>query len=141
MVADDTDNRFRQVTSTIAVSVISRFDKYQTAQKVENGASLSNTAVVLTAINHSAGKFEELARNWGKPQEEPGQLFAIRTPGRRVTKDRRKTDQLSWRPTYGEIAQVDKIWESAGFPNRSAFVEATLDAFLPAAKSPGRKGN
>ncbi|MBH1939212.1 hypothetical protein I5Q34_33990 [Streptomyces sp. AV19] len=116
------------------MTVIARFEQYQTMEKMNNGVSLSNTAVVLTAINHSAGAFEELARKRNPSQEDSGQLFAIRTPGRRVTKERRKVDQLSWRPTYGEIARVDKIWEAARFPNRSAFVEATLDAFLPPLK-------
>ncbi|MFD6465230.1 hypothetical protein [Streptomyces goshikiensis] len=132
----DLENRFTQVTSLVDVTVVARFNAYQTAQKVKTGAEPANTVVVFTAINAAmkADKLGELSR---PPEGDPDDFLSIQTPGRRTSRERRRVDQLSWRPTYGQLAKIDEAWKDF-FKDRSAFINAVLDDFLPAAKPPRR---
>jgi hypothetical protein len=126
------DNRFTQVTSVIDVTVLARFEQYQLQEKIRNGSEPANTVVVFQAINDAVSKnrLQPLVGTL-EPEEEPGQLLSLNAPGRRVSREKRKTDQLSWRPTFANLAVIDRVWEQHGFPNRSKFVELCLNDFLP----------
>ncbi|MFE4304763.1 hypothetical protein ACFRR6_01595 [Streptomyces sp. NPDC056891] len=117
------------MTSIVDVTVVARFSAYQTAQKVKTGAEPANTVVVFEAINAAMreGKLSELGK---APEGDPDDFLSIHTPGRRTSRERRKTDQLSWRPTYGQLNKLDKVWK-AHFKDRSQFINAVLDDFLP----------
>ncbi|MEU9416048.1 hypothetical protein [Streptomyces sp. NPDC048272] len=125
-------NRFTQVTSIVDVAVLERFGAYQDAQKAKTGAEPANTVVVFEAINAAmrANKLGELSR---APEADPDDFLAIHTPGRRTSRERRKTDQLSWRPTFGQLGKLDTAWK-AHFKDRSQFINAVLDDFLPELK-------
>ncbi|MFD4241887.1 hypothetical protein ACFWP3_09845 [Streptomyces sp. NPDC058525] len=114
------------------MSVVERFHAYQLDQKVRTGSEPSNTVVVFQAIN-AAVRTNRLAELNEAPADDPEDFLAIHAPGRRTSRERRKTDQLSWRPTFGQLEKLDGVWP-AYFKDRSQFVNAVLDDFLPAAK-------
>ncbi|MFJ3658278.1 hypothetical protein ACIPPR_33845 [Streptomyces nigra] len=87
------------------------------------------------AINEAVAeaKLEELSKVVGD-DEDAGGFLSIQAPGRRTSRERRRTDQLSWRPTFANLGQIDELWPTAGFKDRSHFVNAVLDSFLPELK-------
>ncbi|MFI5864704.1 hypothetical protein [Streptomyces sp. NPDC051546] len=126
------DNRFTQVTSIVDVEVLERFNAYKLDQKIR-GSEPSNTVVVFQAINQAVAqsKLEELSKVAVEGQEEAGGFLSIQAPGRRTSRERRRTDQLSWRPTFANLEQIDDLWPTAGFKDRSHFVNGVLESFLP----------
>ncbi|MCQ1580446.1 hypothetical protein [Streptomyces parvus] len=129
------DNRFTQVTSIVDVEVLERFNAYKLDQKIR-GSEPSNTVVVFRAINQAVAqnKLEELSQEAGDEEEDAGGFLSIQAPGRRTSRERRRTDQLSWRPTFANLGQIDELWPTAGFKDRSHFVNEVLDSFLPELK-------
>ncbi|MFF7183014.1 hypothetical protein [Streptomyces sp. NPDC008121] len=113
-----------------------RFHAYQLDLKVRTGSEPSNTVVVFQAIN-AAVRANRLGELNEAPEEDPEDFLAIHAPGRRTSRERRKTDQLSWRPTFGQLAKLDGVWP-AYFKDRSQFINAVLNDFLPEAKRPRR---
>ncbi|WP_225636773.1 hypothetical protein [Streptomyces solaniscabiei] len=115
------------------VDVLERFKAYQLDQKVRTREEPSNTVVVFQAINAAvkSGKLGELN---SQPEEDEGEFLSIHAPGRRTSRERRRTDQLSWRPTFGNLDMIDGLWPEHNFKDRSQFINAVLDAYLPAAK-------
>ncbi|MCZ1012122.1 hypothetical protein [Streptomyces lydicus] len=85
------------------------------------------------AIN-DAVKARKLGELSSGPEEGSDDFLAIDVPDRRTSRERRKTDQLSWRPTFKDLSKIDKLWAEHKFANRSAFIEAVLDAYLSALK-------
>lgn len=127
------DDRFTQVTSIVEVEVLERFKAYQLDQKVRTKEEPSNTVVVFLAIN-AAVKDNKVAELNNAPADDADGFLAIHAPGRRTSRERRRTDQLSWRPTFGNLEMIDGLWPEHGFKDRSQFINAVLDAFLPEAK-------
>ncbi|MEV2236323.1 hypothetical protein AB0H69_48365 [Streptomyces phaeochromogenes] len=110
-----------------------RFKAHQLDQKVRTREEPSNTVVVFLAIN-AAVKGNKLAGLNGGPDDSGDDFLSIHAPGRRTSRERRRTDQLSWRPTFGNLDMIDALWPEHGFKDRSQFINAVLDAYLPAAK-------
>ncbi|MEU5240940.1 hypothetical protein ACH4UR_24850 [Streptomyces lydicus] len=131
------DERFTQVVVNVDVDVLERFKAYQFDERAKTKSEPSNTVVVFRAIN-DAVKNKKLGELSSGPEEESDDFLAIEAPGRRTSRERRKTDQLSWRPTFKDLDKIDKLWATHAFDNRSAFIEAVLGAYLPALKK-GRR--
>ena len=117
------DARRYPVTVMVSVGVRDRFDEYRDAHK------LSNTAVVVEALNAGYGRYSELVEA-RRPQAEPGALFGDAVPGRRLTTESKRSVQLSIYLTLREINLLKKIVAEAG-TNQSELVHAVLDEFLP----------
>ncbi|MGW6203720.1 hypothetical protein ACWF9B_08750 [Streptomyces sp. NPDC055089] len=126
-------NRFTQVTSIVDVQVLERFKAYQLQQKIRTGEDPSNTVVVFRAIN-AAVKAKQLEELNAPPEEETDDFLSIHAPGRRTSRERRRTDQLSWRPTFGNLAMIDGLVQQFQYKDRSRLINVVLDAFLPELK-------
>src|ERR1051325_11538607 len=100
--ASASDNRFTQVNSIVDVGVLERFKAYQLDQKIRTKSEPSNTVVVFRAINSAVAgnKLEHLSKLEDVADEDAGGFLSIQAPGRRTSRERRRTDQLSWRPTF-----------------------------------------
>ncbi|MER5372673.1 hypothetical protein [Streptomyces sp. NPDC002553] len=123
------------------VEVLERFKEYQLDQKIRTKSEPSNTVVVFRAINSAVAgnKLEQLSKLDDVADEDAGGFLAIQAPGRRTSRERRRTDQLSWRPTFANLTQIDDLWPTAGFKDRSHFVNGVLDGFLPELKRKRKK--
>ncbi|MFD9442454.1 hypothetical protein ACFWBR_30500 [Streptomyces sp. NPDC060006] len=117
-----------------------RFTHYQTAVKLETGSEPTNAVVVRRAFlhvkkNNSWNILRERARHRQHPVTEedndPDGLFGD-VPARRVDRGSVKNStQQSFRPSRQELAVYDAFAAAHGFDNRSDFLDAVLDAFLP----------
>ncbi|MDQ8707527.1 hypothetical protein RCO28_34415 [Streptomyces sp. LHD-70] len=118
-----------------------RFDHYQVLKRRASGTTPSNAVVVRRAFLHARREelFSKLLRQVQERQQptmdeedhdEDG-LFDV-VPARRPELGRTKhTRQQSFRPSRQELALYDSFCTWYGFPNRSDFLDAVLDAFLP----------
>ncbi|MFG2775304.1 hypothetical protein [Streptomyces sp. NPDC048350] len=140
-----------QCTVMIDQNVRTRFEQYQTVQKVLTGREPTNAVVVRRAVLHAQrhGLYEEMLsklRSRAQPAQEedadPDGLFGVEVTGRRTERGRVKNrTQQSFRPSARELAVIDGLTDQWGFPSRSDFVNEVLDAFLPALKRErGRAG-
>lgn len=117
-----------------------RFEHYQTAQKLATGHEPTNAVVVRRAFLHAQrqdlfAELREAVRHQQHPLSEedmdPDGLFGD-VPTRRVERGRTKSrTQLSFRPSGRELAVYDAYSDHYAFPNRSDFLNALLDGFLP----------
>jgi hypothetical protein len=141
--------RATQCTVMVSVSVRDRFAHYQLTKKME-GREPTNAVVVRRAVLHARkndlfAQLLEKVRHRQQPVEDedhdPDGLFG-EVPGRRAERGRVKDSvQQSFRPSYQELEVIDAITAAYGFPSRSDFLDAALDAFLPpmpSGKSRGR---
>ncbi|MEU9412221.1 hypothetical protein AB0E08_41915 [Streptomyces sp. NPDC048281] len=129
-----------QCTIMVQPQVRDRFGKYQTAQKVETGLEPTNAVVVKRAFLHANRndlwpQLREAVRHRQQPISEedhdPDGLFG-EVPARRVDRGGIKHGvQQSFRPSLQELAVYDAYAEAYTFNNRSDFLDAVLDAFLP----------
>jgi hypothetical protein len=136
-----------QCTVMVSDSVRQRFAHYQLAKKMEKGSEPTNAVVVRRAVIHARKnnlfpQLLESVRQRQQPVDEedydPDDLFGD-VPGRRTERGRMKnTVQQSFRPSYQELAVIDALSEGYGFPSRSDFMDAVLDAFLPSLPNTGR---
>ncbi|HEX5567932.1 MAG TPA: hypothetical protein VFY14_13570 [Streptomyces sp.] len=132
--------RATQCTIMVSATVRDRFARYQLARKTEKGTEPTNAVVVRRAVLHARRhdlfpQLLETVRHRAQPLDDedhdPDDLFGA-VPGRRVERGRIKDSvQQSFRPSYQELAVIDAITAAYGFPSRSDFLDAALDAFLP----------
>lgn len=133
-------NRSTQCTVNVSTSVRDRFAAYQTAKRMENGAEPTNAVVVRRAVLHARkhdlfARMQEYVRHRQAPayeeDDDPDDLFG-EAQGRRVERGRvLDSQQQTFRPTYKEVAVIDALAAAYGFANRSEFVDAALEVFLP----------
>lgn len=138
--------RATQCTVMVSTSVRDRFAHYQLAKKME-GREPTNAIVVRRAVLHARkndlfAQLLEKVRHRQHPVEDedhdPDGLFG-EVPGRRAERGRVKDSvQQSFRPSYQELEVIDAITAAYGFPSRSDFLDAALDAFLPSLPPPGK---
>jgi hypothetical protein len=129
-----------QCTVNISAEVRARFSAYQTAKRLEVGAEPTNAVIVRRALLHARknnlfGRMLEAVRHQASPVEaeddDPEGLFGD-VIGRRPERGRvRQAAQLPFRPSYQELAVIDTLARTYGFANRSVFLNAALDEFLP----------
>lgn len=132
--------RITQCTVNVSVNVRDRFAAYQLAKKLEKGSEPTNAVVVRRAILHARrndlfAQMLESIRHRQAPlddeDDDPDGLFGD-VQGRRVERGRgRDMAQQSFRPSYEELGIIDALVSGYGFDNRSEFLDAALDAFLP----------
>ncbi|MFJ5293097.1 hypothetical protein [Streptomyces sp. NPDC088348] len=133
-------------TSTQAMAMVTddvrqRFEDYQSAQRQQHGNEPTNAVVVRRAFTSARrdGCFGQLLQKERRRQQpvvldedgDDDNLFgdvANRRPARGRTKGR---VQLSFRPSRRELAVYDAWAEAYRFDNRSDFLNAVLDHFLP----------
>lgn len=129
-----------QCTIMVQPHVRERFGRYQTAQKVETGVEPTNAVVVKRAFLHAHrndlwAQLREAVRHRQHPvseeDDDPEGLFG-EVPARRVDRGGVKHGvQQSFRPSPQELAVYDTYAAAYHFDNRSDFLDAVLDAFLP----------
>ncbi|WP_172384244.1 hypothetical protein [Streptomyces sp. MNP-20] len=138
-----------QCTVMVHSEVRKRFLNYQTATKVQTGVEPTNAVVVKRAFLHAKKHdlwtvLREQVRQRQQPvsaeDDDPDGLFE-EVPTRRVDRCGTKHGvQQSFRPTPRELTVYDTYASTYGFDNRSEFLDAVLDGFLPQlpAKRPPR---
>ncbi|MFI6658149.1 hypothetical protein ACIBL8_21800 [Streptomyces sp. NPDC050523] len=134
-----------QCTIMVQPQVRRRFGLYQTAQKVETGVEPTNAVVVKRAFLHAHrndlwAQLREAVRHRQHPvsdeDDDPEGLFG-EVPARRVDRGGVKHGvQQSFRPSPQELAVYDTYAAAYSFDNRSDFLDAVLDAFLPPLPTP-----
>ncbi|MFI0822277.1 hypothetical protein ACH4TX_42110 [Streptomyces sp. NPDC021098] len=139
--------RATQCTIMVSSSVRDRFAHYQLTKKMQTGKEPTNAIVVRRAVLHARkndlfAQLLEKVRHQQQPVEDedhdPDGLFG-EVPGRRAERGRMKDSvQQSFRPSYQELEVIDAITKAYGFPSRSDFLDAALDAFLPALPASGK---
>lgn len=132
--------RSTQCTIMVSVSVRDRFAAYQLAKKLERGTEPTNAVVVRRAVLHARrndlfAQMLQYVRHRQQPtddeDDDPDGVFGD-VRGRRTERGRTKdSQQQSFRPSYQELAVIDTLTEAYGFENRSEFLDACLDTFLP----------
>lgn len=116
--SDTTGDRLEQVVAYIPVSLKARL------QQAATGAE-SYTTLTMAAIDaHHA----ELAGKWAKARPT-GSAFVGWQRGRRRNEE--PMVSMTIRLVPADEATLDRFWSEAGAPNRSAYIEAALDLFLP----------
>ncbi|HEY5834944.1 hypothetical protein [Streptomyces sp.] len=143
------DQRAVQCTINVSASVRDRFAAYQLAQKVEAGAEPTNAVVVKRAVLRAYREdlwqqMREYVRHRQTPvfeeDDDPDGLFGEAPAGRQTVRGRaRDTVQQSFRPTLAELARYDEFAAQQGFANRSEFLDAALELFLPALSDKRRR--
>jgi hypothetical protein len=133
-------NEPTQCTIMVQGQVRKRFGNYQTTQKVETGMEPTNAVVVRRAFLHAYknnlwAQLREAVRHRLHPvadeDDDPDGLFG-EVPARRVDRTGVKDSvQQSFRPSSQELAVYDSYADAYHFDNRSDFLDAVLDAFLP----------
>lgn len=137
-----------QCTVMVAVTTRDRLANYQLAKKMETGREPTNAMVVRRSFLHARkqGLFGKLLHDLYNRQapadeedfDDDGLLGEV--AGRRTERGRMKDNvQQSFRPSMQELAAYDAFCEAYRFPNRSEFLDAVLDEFLPPLPSPGRR--
>ncbi|MEW2471069.1 hypothetical protein AB0919_39720 [Streptomyces sp. NPDC046994] len=144
-----TNNTATQCTIMVQPQVRQRFTHYQTTQKVETGREPTNAIVVKRAFLHAHkndlwAQLREDVRHRQTPvsdeDADPEGLFG-EVPARRVDRGGVKHGvQQSFRPSLQELAVYDAYAAAHGFDNRSDFLDACLDAFLPPLSTARRSG-
>lgn len=132
--------RSTQCTVNVSAEVRLRFSAYQLAKKLANGAEPTNAVVVRRAVLHARkndlfARMREAIRHRQTPlddeDDDPEGLFGD-VPGRRAERGRvREVAQLPFRPSYEELQVIDALARAYDFANRSEFLDAALDEFLP----------
>ncbi|MGW0647304.1 hypothetical protein ACWD4T_00615 [Streptomyces umbrinus] len=135
-----TGNDPTQCTIMVQRQVRERFGRYQTSVKVQTGSEPTNAVVVRRAFLHAHknelwSELREAVRHRQHPvreaDDDPEGLFG-EVPARRVDRGGVKHSvQQSFRPSPQELAVYDGYASAYGFDNRSDFLDAVLDAFLP----------
>ncbi|MGW7671565.1 hypothetical protein ACWGJX_31245 [Streptomyces sp. NPDC054775] len=108
--------------------------------KVQTGSEPTNAVVVKRAFLHAHkndlwAELREAVRHRQHPinaeDDDPDGLFGD-VPARRVDRGGVKHSvQQSFRPSPQELGVYDGYAAAHGFDNRSDFIDAVLDAFLP----------
>jgi hypothetical protein len=132
--------RSMQCTVNVSISVRDRFAAYQLAKKQDRGTEPTNAVVVKRAVAHAHRNelftaMLEYVRHRRTPVDEDDDdldgLFGD-VPGRRAARGRvLDSVQLPFRPSVGELEVIDAMRVHYGFANRSEFVDAALEMFLP----------
>lgn len=132
--------RSTQCTVNVSTDVRVRFSAYQLAKKLSVGAEPTNAVVVRRAVLHARrndlfARMREAIRHRQTPlddeDDDPEGLFGD-VPGRRAERGRvREVAQLPFRPSYEELQVIDALARAYEFANRSEFLDAALDEFLP----------
>lgn len=139
-----------QCTIMVRTEIRRRFEHYQGITKLQTGREPTNAVVVRRAVLHARkqnlfARMLESVRYRQQPVadedlDDDGLLGGV--PNRRTDRGRIKdSDQQSLRPSRQELAVFDAYVDAYSFANRSEFLDAALDAFLPelpASKKTGR---
>lgn len=144
-----TGSRAIQCTIMASQSVRERIAHYQLSKKMEGKPEPTNAIVVRRAFLHAKrnnlfGKILADLQHQQNPvdeedYDEDGALGQV--VGRRPVRGRLKdSGQQSFRPSEQELATYDAFSAAYGFPNRSDFLNALLDEFLPPMPASGRRG-
>lgn len=138
-----------QCTVMVEREVRERFVHYQTLAKAQTGREPTNAVVVRRAFlaakrQDQWAQLQERVRSRRQPLSEedydPDGLFGD-VPARRVERGGVKNStQQSFRPSAQELRVYDAYAAAHGFANRSDFLDAVLDAFLPALPGGRRAG-
>ncbi|MFI6645700.1 hypothetical protein [Streptomyces sp. NPDC050504] len=129
-----------QCTVMVDRTVRKRFARYQSAQQQATGHEPTNAVVVRRAMlqarkNDRFAALRQTVRLRQQPLQEEDHdaegLFG-EVPERRTERGAVKDSaQQSFRPSRQELAVYDAYSTAYGFPSRSDFLNAVLDAFLP----------
>ncbi|MEW2527567.1 hypothetical protein [Streptomyces sp. NPDC047071] len=134
------DNAPGPCTIIVRRDVRERFRNYQTATRAQTGTEPTNAVVVKRAFLHAHkhnlwAQLREDVRHRQQPaqqeDDDPLGLFGD-VPARRVDRGGVKHGvQQSFRPSPQELAVYDSHATAHGFDNRSDFLDAVLEVFLP----------
>jgi hypothetical protein len=136
------DDRTTQCTINVSASVRDRFADFQLKKKLEVGNEPTNAVVVRWAVLHAHreglwSQMREYVRHRQAPtfaeDDDPDGLFGDVPAGRQTVRGRaRDTVQQTFRPSLAELARYDQLAAQYGFANRSEFLDAALEVYLPA---------
>ncbi|WP_069765989.1 hypothetical protein [Streptomyces sp. LUP47B] len=140
--------RATQCTVMVSNSVRDRFAHYQLAKKMAGEKEPSNALVVRRAFLYCKRKdlfvalltdvYQQNNAVDEEDYDEDGMLGEV--VDRRVVRGRLKdSGQQSFRPSEQELVTYDAYSQAYGFPSRSDFLGAVLDAFLPQLPAAGRR--
>jgi hypothetical protein len=140
--------RATQCTVMVSNSVRDRFAHYQLAKKMAGEKEPSNALVVRRAFLYCKRKdlfvalltdvYQQHNAVDEEDYDEDGMLGEV--IDRRVVRGRLKdSGQQSFRPSEQELVTYDAYSQAYGFPSRSDFLGAVLDAFLPQLPASGRR--
>jgi hypothetical protein len=140
--------RATQCTVMVSNSVRDRFAHYQLAKKMAGEKEPSNALVVRRAFLYCKRKdlfvalltdvYQQHNAVDEEDYDEDGMLGEV--VDRRVVRGRLKdSGQQSFRPSEQELVTYDAYSQAYGFPSRSDFLGAVLDAFLPQLPASGRR--
>lgn len=135
------EGRTTQCTINVSTAVRDRFAAFQLSKKLEAGSEPTNAVVVRWAVLHAHrnglwAQMREYVRHQQTPtfleDDDPDGLFGDVPAVRQTVRGRaRDTVQQTLRPSLAELARYDQLAGQHGFGNRSEFLDAALDAFLP----------
>lgn len=120
------DDARRQIIAYMAPDLAGRLR----AHGAETGRT--HLQVVLDALEETHDRLSELLAAAGYIEERRSGLFG---DGPRPAGRRRRTtgtDQVSLRPTVGQLRVIDKLMGDSGAPDRSVLIAVALDDYLPA---------
>lgn len=112
------DDRLGQVVAYIPVSLKTRLQRAATGGE-------SYTTLTMAAID---AHLEALGTRWATSRRT-GSAFVGWQRGRRRNDE--PMVSMTIRLVPADEATLDRFWSEAGAPNRSAYIEAALDLFLP----------
>jgi hypothetical protein len=107
-----------QVVAYLPVSLKARLQKAATGGE-------SYTTLTLAAVD---AHHEELGTRWDQSRRA-GSAFVGWQRGRRRNDE--PMVSMTIRLVPADEATLDRFWSEAGAPNRSAYIEAALDLYLP----------
>lgn len=131
--AGSTQYFIKQATVQVDASVAQRFRLFRKSQDPEP----SNAEVIFRALAAADGRYRQII-DARRPQLPPGRRFGGPVPGRKQPGTRLLT-QINFRPTVGEDAEIKKLAQDSGADSMSAFINAVLDDYLPAARTRGAR--
>jgi hypothetical protein len=120
----------RQSTVNVDASVAERFRRFQK----RSDPAPSNAEIIFLALEAADGHERQIV-DARRPALPEGRRFGRAVPGRRPA-GTRLTVQINFRPTIGELQLIKQLTEVSGAGSVSSFVNAMLDEFLPAGRTP-----
>jgi hypothetical protein len=138
-----------QCTIMVRTEIRRRFEHYQGITKLQTGREPTNAVVVRRAVLHARKQnlFTRMLESVRRRQQPVGDEdldddgLLGEVPNRRADRGRIKdSDQQSLRPSRQELAVFDAYVEAYSFANRSEFLDAALDEFLPELPANKRTG-
>ncbi|GAA2627324.1 hypothetical protein GCM10010411_75540 [Actinomadura fulvescens] len=126
VASDEAAELITPTTALVGRDVALQLEYFQQQQRDATGITPTITQVVLDALNHCYGRYNQLVERWNRPAQTENLPFPGTSRRRRPAKGSRLTEQLPLRCTVSEMRQIDHFVDESQAKSRSQLIEVVL---------------